>query len=80
MMELLWIIIIGAIVGALAKLLMPGSDPGGFFVTALVGMGGALIATGPRLKLGPSPADPGDPLLSQVVVPRRVPTTRRRRC
>ena len=45
MLELLWIIIIGAVVGALAKLLMPGSDPGGFWVTTLLGMGGALLAT-----------------------------------
>jgi len=45
MMELLWIILIGAIVGALAKLVMPGSDPGGFFLTALLGMGGAVVAT-----------------------------------
>jgi uncharacterized membrane protein YeaQ/YmgE (transglycosylase-associated protein family) len=45
MLELIWIIIIGAVVGALAKFVMPGSDPGGFFVTALLGMGGALVAT-----------------------------------
>jgi uncharacterized membrane protein YeaQ/YmgE (transglycosylase-associated protein family) len=45
MLELLWIIVIGVVVGALAKLLMPGPDPGGFFVTALLGMGGALVAT-----------------------------------
>ena len=45
MLELIWIIIIGAVVGALAKLIMPGRDPGGFFVTALIGMGGALVAT-----------------------------------
>lgn len=45
MLELIWIIIIGAVVGALAKLIMPGRDPGGFFVTALLGMGGALVAT-----------------------------------
>jgi uncharacterized membrane protein YeaQ/YmgE (transglycosylase-associated protein family) len=45
MLEILWIVIIGAVVGALAKLLMPGSDPGGFFVTALLGIGGALVAT-----------------------------------
>ncbi len=36
-------IIIGLIVGALAKLIMPGKDPGGFFVTILLGLGGALI-------------------------------------
>ena len=45
MLDLIWIILIGAIVGALAKFIMPGSDPGGFFVTALLGMGGALVAT-----------------------------------
>jgi uncharacterized membrane protein YeaQ/YmgE (transglycosylase-associated protein family) len=33
------------VVGALAKFVMPGRDPGGFFVTALLGMGGALVAT-----------------------------------
>ena len=45
MLDLLWIILIGAVVGALAKFVMPGADPGGFFVTALLGMGGALVAT-----------------------------------
>lgn len=45
MLDLIWIILIGAVVGALAKFVMPGSDPGGFFVTALLGMGGALVAT-----------------------------------
>ena len=45
MLDLIWIILIGAVVGALAKFVMPGSDPGGFFVTALLGMGGALAAT-----------------------------------
>jgi len=45
MLELIWIIIIGAVVGALAKLVMPGPDPGGMFVTALLGMGGAVVAT-----------------------------------
>lgn len=45
MLELIWIILIGAVVGALAKLLMPGNDPGGFFLTALLGMAGAVVAT-----------------------------------
>ena len=45
MLEIVWIILIGAVVGALARLIMPGPDPGGFLVTALLGMGGALIAT-----------------------------------
>ena len=45
MLELIWIVVIGAVTGALAKFVMPGPDPGGFFVTALLGMGGALVAT-----------------------------------
>jgi uncharacterized membrane protein YeaQ/YmgE (transglycosylase-associated protein family) len=44
MLGLLWTIIIGAIVGAIAKLLLPGKDPGGFIVTVLLGIGGALVA------------------------------------
>jgi uncharacterized membrane protein YeaQ/YmgE (transglycosylase-associated protein family) len=45
MLEIVWIILIGVVVGALAKLIMPGPDSGGFFLTALLGMGGALVAT-----------------------------------
>ncbi|MFB3815303.1 MAG: GlsB/YeaQ/YmgE family stress response membrane protein [Terriglobales bacterium] len=36
-------IIFGAIAGAIAKLLMPGRDPGGFIVTVLLGIAGALV-------------------------------------
>jgi uncharacterized membrane protein YeaQ/YmgE (transglycosylase-associated protein family) len=36
-------IIFGVIVGAIAKLLMPGRDPGGFIITMLLGIAGALI-------------------------------------
>jgi len=36
-------IVFGLIVGAVAKLLMPGRDPGGFIVTMLLGIAGALI-------------------------------------
>jgi uncharacterized membrane protein YeaQ/YmgE (transglycosylase-associated protein family) len=44
-MEILWTILIGLVVGAVAKLLMPGKDPGGFIVTALIGIVGAVIGT-----------------------------------
>jgi len=37
-------ILIGLIAGALAKLIMPGKDPGGCIVTILLGIGGALVA------------------------------------
>jgi uncharacterized membrane protein YeaQ/YmgE (transglycosylase-associated protein family) len=36
-------IIFGAIAGAIAKLLMPGKDPGGFIVTVLLGVAGAVV-------------------------------------
>jgi uncharacterized membrane protein YeaQ/YmgE (transglycosylase-associated protein family) len=36
-------IVFGAIVGVIAKLLMPGRDPGGFIVTILLGIAGALV-------------------------------------
>lgn len=38
-------IIFGLVVGIIAKFLMPGKDPGGFIVTAIIGMVGALIGT-----------------------------------
>jgi uncharacterized membrane protein YeaQ/YmgE (transglycosylase-associated protein family) len=40
---LIWFAIFGLIVGAIAKFLMPGRDPGGFIITALIGMAGSLI-------------------------------------
>lgn len=36
---------IGLVVGALAKLIMPGKDPGGFIVTILLGIAGSIVAT-----------------------------------
>ena len=36
-------IVMGLIVGAFAKLIMPGKDPGGFMVTILLGMAGAFV-------------------------------------
>lgn len=36
-------IILGGIVGVIAKLIMPGKDPGGFFITILLGIAGAFV-------------------------------------
>ena len=44
-MEILYIILIGLVVGIIAKLLMPGRDPGGFIITALLGIAGAVVGT-----------------------------------
>jgi uncharacterized membrane protein YeaQ/YmgE (transglycosylase-associated protein family) len=45
MLHLLWIIIIGFVAGAVAKLIMPGKDPGGFLITIALGVLGALMST-----------------------------------
>lgn len=43
-MSILATILIGLVVGVVAKLLMPGDDPGGFIMTILLGIAGAFIA------------------------------------
>jgi uncharacterized membrane protein YeaQ/YmgE (transglycosylase-associated protein family) len=43
-MHIIGMLIIGLIVGVIAKLLMPGKDPGGWVVCILLGLGGSLIA------------------------------------
>ena len=42
-MGIIAFIILGLLCGAIAKALLPGDDPGGFIVTALIGVAGALI-------------------------------------
>lgn len=44
-MGIIGTILIGLLAGAVAKLLMPGRDPGGFIVTILLGIAGAFVAT-----------------------------------
>ena len=44
-MSIIWTIVIGLVVGALAKFVMPGRDPGGIFITAALGVAGSLVAT-----------------------------------
>ncbi len=43
-MEFVWMIIVGLLAGGLAKLFMPGDDPGGIIVTILIGIAGSLVA------------------------------------
>ena len=45
MISLLWECIIGLVVGAVAKLLMPGKDPGGVWITMALGILGSIVAT-----------------------------------
>jgi uncharacterized membrane protein YeaQ/YmgE (transglycosylase-associated protein family) len=43
-MHIISALIVGLVVGALAKLLMPGKDPGGIIVTMLLGIAGSAVA------------------------------------
>ena len=43
--SILWTLVIGLVVGAIAKLLMPGKDPGGCIITILLGIAGAFVGT-----------------------------------
>lgn len=49
---MLWTLIVGLIVGAIAKFLMPGRDPGGFIITMLLGVAGAFLAHFVGVNLG----------------------------
>jgi uncharacterized membrane protein YeaQ/YmgE (transglycosylase-associated protein family) len=41
---MIWALIVGLFVGLIAKAVMPGKDPGGFIITALLGVAGAAVA------------------------------------
>ena len=45
MLSIIWTILIGFVVGVIAKFLTPGRDPSGFFITAAIGIGGSLLMT-----------------------------------
>ena len=44
-MNIVWIIVIGFVIGLIARLLMPGRDPAGFIITVLLGIAGSFVAT-----------------------------------
>ena len=43
-MHIVWMLLVGLVVGALAKLFMPGRDPGGIFITIALGIAGSFVA------------------------------------
>jgi len=43
--SIIWVLVIGLVIGAIAKLLMPGKDPGGCIITILLGIAGAFVAS-----------------------------------
>ncbi len=44
-MHIIWMVVIGFVIGLVAKMLTPGRDPSGFFITAAIGIVGSLIAS-----------------------------------
>jgi len=66
-MGFIWTIIIGFIAGVIAKFLMPGRDPGGFIITTLLGIGGAVVATWLGQAVGWYRAGEGAGLIGAVV-------------
>jgi uncharacterized membrane protein YeaQ/YmgE (transglycosylase-associated protein family) len=44
-MHIIWTILIGFVAGLVAKMLTPGTGPGGFFLTAALGIAGSILAT-----------------------------------
>lgn len=49
---MIWTLLIGLVVGAVAKFLMPGRDPGGFIITILIGIAGAMLAGWGGMRAG----------------------------
>jgi uncharacterized membrane protein YeaQ/YmgE (transglycosylase-associated protein family) len=66
-MYIIGTIIIGFLAGVVAKLLMPGRDPGGFIVTTLLGIVGAFVATYLGQAIGWYRADEGAGFVGAVV-------------
>ena len=66
-MSLIWTLIIGVVIGAIAKLLMPGKDPGGFIVTMLLGIAGAFVGTFLGRALGLYAADQSAGFIASIV-------------
>jgi uncharacterized membrane protein YeaQ/YmgE (transglycosylase-associated protein family) len=67
MLHFIWTIIIGFLAGALAKLIMPGKDPGGFIITALLGIAGAVLARYLGMALGLYHAEDSAGFIASVV-------------
>jgi uncharacterized membrane protein YeaQ/YmgE (transglycosylase-associated protein family) len=51
-MHILWTLLIGLVIGAVAKFILPGKDPGGIIITSLIGIAGSFVATYAGRALG----------------------------
>ena len=52
MTTLLWTLLIGFLIGLVARFLMPGRDPAGFVITVLIGVAGSFIANSLGMAMG----------------------------
>jgi uncharacterized membrane protein YeaQ/YmgE (transglycosylase-associated protein family) len=67
-MHILWALIIGLVVGAIAKFLMPGRDPGGIVITMLLGVAGSIVAGFVGRAMGLyRPGDVGPGIIASVI-------------
>jgi uncharacterized membrane protein YeaQ/YmgE (transglycosylase-associated protein family) len=66
-MHIIGVIVIGFVAGLVAKLLMPGRDPGGFIITILLGIAGAFVATYLGQAVGWYRADEGAGFIGAIV-------------
>lgn len=66
-MHLLWTILIGFVAGLIARALMPGPNPMGFFITAALGVAGSLLATFLGQSLGWYDAGETSGLIASVI-------------
>lgn len=66
-MTILWTIIVGAVIGALARLVMPGRQPVGFVVTILLGIVGSFLGSWITTQFGYHNANGGFAILPFVV-------------
>ncbi|MEO5671798.1 MAG: GlsB/YeaQ/YmgE family stress response membrane protein [Ramlibacter sp.] len=66
-MNLIWTILIGFIAGLVARAVMPGNNPMGFFLTAALGIAGSLLATYAGQAMGWYTAGAGAGFIASVV-------------
>ena len=64
-MTIIWTIIIGFVIGLIARAVMPGRDPGGFIITTVLGIAGALVGAFVGRVLGfYAPGEPAGIIMS----------------
>lgn len=66
-MAIIWTLIIGLVVGAVAKFIMPGKQGGGIIVTMILGIVGSIVATYAGQALGWYPAGAGAGFVASVI-------------